>query len=372
MRQCPWLLDADVKSRFVLANVKIQTSGRRAALFLKVRREHLMHDTFEIIASRQQPELAFQTPIKVEFLGEAAEDRGGVAREFFQLIVKDLLEPRRGLFVPQGSRIWFSKTATDAAALAAYRFTGLIFGMAIHNGNVLDFPFPNALYRRLKGLKVGLLDLRDFDPELAQTFENILAYEGDVEADMRLTFEFADTVLCEGGNRITVTNRNRQEYCDLVIQYLLVTSVQDQFAAFKAGFAHAAGAVVFDVFRPEELALLVAGREELDFAALEKVTSYEGYTADAATVRIFWRIVHQRLNFEEKRALLHFVTSCPRAPIKGLGAVPFIIARDGEPSHLPTAHTCVFMLVLPDDPNEESLYRKLQVAIAYHEGFAFK
>lgn len=75
---------------------------------------------------------------------------------------------------------------------------------------------------------------------------------------------------------------------------------------------------------------------------------------------------------EEKKKLLFFVTASPRAPIGGLGALPFTIAKDGDKTHLPTSHTCFFMLVLPDEPDEEKLYRKLMIAIENSEGFAFK
>jgi hypothetical protein len=116
----------------------------------------------------------------------------------------------------------------------------------------------------------------------------------------------------------------------------------------------------------------VAGREELDFVALEAKTRYEGYTPDSPAVRAFWHIVHTRLTDLEKRKLLYFTTACPRAPINGLGSVPFVIGRDGDPNHVPSSHTCFFMLVLPDDPDEDRLYHKLKIAIENAEGFAFK
>ena len=103
------------------------------------------------------------------------------------------------------------------------------------------------------------------------------------------------------------------------------------------------------------------------------MTRYEGgFTKDSPPVRAFWHIVHNRLTDTQKRKLLVFVTSSPRAPINGLGAIPFVIAKDGDPAHLPTSHTCFFMLVLPDEPDEEKLYQKILIAIQNSEGFAFK
>lgn len=70
--------------------------------------------------------------------------------------------------------------------------------------------------------------------------------------------------------------------------------------------------------------------------------------------------------------MLYFFTSSPRSPIKGLGSIPFVIAKDGDPTHIPSSHTCFYMLVLPEDLNEDSLHRKLLIAIENSQGFAFK
>jgi hypothetical protein len=316
--------------------------------------------------------LELKKPLKVVFKGEPAVDEGGVQREFFQLIVDELFDLAKGFFISQNSFYWFNSNARDPSSLQAFSLTGVVFGLAIYNGNLLNVKFPGVVYKKLRGLKIGFEDLKDFDEELFSTLNNILTYEGDIATDMGLTFEYGDVVLCPNGENIPVTNGNRQEYCNLLAQYVLVDSVQLQFEGFKQGFLQSAGTIVLDLFRPEEIALLVAGREELDFVTLETKTHYEGYSPDSPAVRTFWHIVHTRLTDEEKRKLLYFCTACPRAPIGGLGTLPFVIGKDGDPSHIPTSHTCYFMLVLPDDPDEERMYHKLRIAIDNAEGFAFQ
>jgi hypothetical protein len=70
--------------------------------------------------------------------------------------------------------------------------------------------------------------------------------------------------------------------------------------------------------------------------------------------------------------LLVLVTSCPRAPVGGFGAISLSIYRDEVPSHITKSHTCSAVLMLPDDPDEERLYRKLTIALENAEGFGFK
>jgi hypothetical protein len=43
----------------------------------------------------------FKKPLKVQFVGEEGIDEGGVQKEFFQLIVAEILDPKFGMFVYQ-------------------------------------------------------------------------------------------------------------------------------------------------------------------------------------------------------------------------------------------------------------------------------
>ena len=392
-RYAPWLLNADTKTRFLQQNArkmmsKLQMDVMRNAsqfvgdapvvspadlyLIVEVDRHHLIVDAYNALSKLKNPDLELKKPLKILFTGEPGVDEGGVQREFFELIIKELFDAEHGLFTNNNDVYWFNSAATDNRSLQRFHLVGALFGLAIYNGNMLNVRFPLVVYKKLRGLNLSVHDLKDLDPQLFSSLESLMSYDGDVENDMCLTFEFNGVPLCPGGSEKFVTNGNREEYVNAVTDYVLNQSIDSQFSAFKVGFLQAAGDICMDLFRPEELALLVAGREELDFIALQKATRYEGYTDQSETVRTFWKIVHTRLTDTEKRRLLYFVTASPRAPINGLGSVPFVIAKDGDPHRLPTSHTCFFMLVLPDDPDEESLYNKIKLAIDNCEGFGFK
>ncbi|OHS95852.1 hypothetical protein TRFO_10251 [Tritrichomonas foetus] len=390
----PYVLDADSKTKFlheisqaVMFNRQLSTVVEAANFFgnipvlspldlffvVKVKRDTIIQDTFTHICLLKNPDTDLKKPLKVIFENEPAVDAGGVQREFFELIVNQLLDPNINIFITKDNFIWFNKDSNDPTALQTYYITGILVGLAIFNGNLINIRFPNIVYKKLKGQTVTLSDLRELDSQLYNTLQSILSYQGDVENDMCLTYEYEGIPLIANGNDIPVTNRNREEYVNAVANYILNQSIASQFNSFKEGFLQAAGKIALNLFRPEELALLIAGREELDFYALMKATQYEGgFNADSPPVAAFWRIVFNRLTEEEKKKLLYFVTASPRAPIGGLGKVPFVIAKDGNRDHIPTSHTCYFMLVLPDEPDEDEMYKKLKIAIENSEGFAFK
>lgn len=64
---------------------------------VRVRRNHLVEDAMDEV-SRQLKKDLFK-PLRVHFIGEEGIDAGGVKKEFFQLLVTELLCPDYGLLV---------------------------------------------------------------------------------------------------------------------------------------------------------------------------------------------------------------------------------------------------------------------------------
>jgi ubiquitin-protein ligase E3 A len=104
--------------------------------------------------------------------------------------------------------------------------TRIIFGLVLCNGVLLNAKFPVTLYKKLLSKNLGFPDLKEFDPNLAQILEQLLKYEGNVEHDIKMVFEYNGIALISNGHLISVTNENRQDYVDRVINRLFNESVQ--------------------------------------------------------------------------------------------------------------------------------------------------
>ena len=86
----------------------------------------------------------------------------------------------------------------------------------------------------------------------------------------------------------------------------------------------------------------------------------------------FWSVV-EAMDTEERRRLLFFTTGCDRAPVGGLGNLPFVVQRSGpDTPHLPTAHTCFNVLLLPEYASREKLRERPEVALANARGFGLQ
>jgi len=355
-------------------------------LVLKVRRDHIVEDSLRQLAEVGRDPL--KKPLKIHFDGEEGVDEGGVQKEFFQLLVEQLYEEDYGMFerVDESRNFWFNKNSFEANV--QFQLFGIVLGLAIYNQVILDVHFPMAVYKKLMHgtrANLGLHDLLDFQPSLAQGLITLLEHEDSATfqetfGPLHFCVEYEwlgclqEAELKEGGKDIEVTFENREEYVRRYIDYIFNTSVERQFNAFRNGFdACISGTLFRQLFRYDELELLICGSQELDFRALESAASYQdGFTSSSEPVRWFWEVVHD-LTVEEKRSLLQFCTGCDRAPVGGLGRLPLIVSRAGPDSDvLPTVHTCFNHLLLPDYKSKDKLESRLRLAIQHCHGFGLK
>jgi len=346
---------------------------------LEIDREHLVEQTLETIKVTKASEL--RKKLRVVFKGEEGIDAGGVTKEFFQLLSEDLFDVSSSLWSSRyGDLItWFNSDCTWDDE--GYTLVGVLVGLALYNGVLIDVHFPPAVYRKILGLSLGLEDM--VDDEVRKGLQQLLDYEGDdIEDVFCLNFEVGGTDLGQeqkvelkpGGTDISVTSDNRDEYVVLYVKWLLADSIQPQWDAFEKGLMQIVESSSLDMLRPEELELLVVGTPELDFSALEHNTAYEGgFDKDSEVVCSFWRFVKDASR-ETQIKLLKFATGSKMAPIGGLGELPLTIQRAGPDSpQLPTSHTCFNTLLLPDYGSDyDKLSTRLGRAILECEGFGLE
>ena len=112
LSQYPFLLSAEAKKRLLLgestilqqmAQQQAVVEGMQTGYFLpyfvmQIDREHLLQTCLQQIMTASDADL--KKPLKVVFIGEEGVDEGGVRKEFFQLLMGQLLSLEYGMFVP--------------------------------------------------------------------------------------------------------------------------------------------------------------------------------------------------------------------------------------------------------------------------------
>jgi E3 ubiquitin-protein ligase HUWE1 len=221
-----------------------QTRNSYAPLQLQVRREHVFHDSFKALYFKSGAEMKFGK-LNIRFHGEEGVDAGGVTREWFQVLARQMFDPNYALFIPVSSdRTTFHPnklSAINDEHLSFFKFIGRIIGKALYEGRLLDCYFSRAVYKRILGKAVSVKDMESFDPDYYKSLVWML--ENDITDIITETFSVEDDEfgvtkvvdLCDNGRNIAVTEENKHEYVRMIVEHKLLSSVKDQMEHFLKG-----------------------------------------------------------------------------------------------------------------------------------------
>lgn len=142
--------------------------------------------------------------------------------------------------------IWINQCCLWSAE--EYRLVGVLLGLAVYNDILLDIHLPKAMFKKLLNAKTfELSDVISVDPLLHEGLVKLLGFEPpeDVEDIFCRTFEVEweeygavrKHDLIPLGSTIPVTGDNRVEYVQLLVNWILVDSIRDQFDDLYIGFS---------------------------------------------------------------------------------------------------------------------------------------
>lgn len=380
----PYSRDYKRKYEFFRRKLKKQTDIPNK-FEMKLRRANILEDSYRRIMGVKKADF-LKGRLWIEFDGEKGLDYGGVAREWFFLISKEMFNPYYGLFEYSATDNYTLQINPNSGLcnedhLSYFKFIGRVAGMAVYHGKLLDGFFIRPFYKMMLQKLITLHDMESVDSEYYSSLRWIL--ENDpTELDLRFIIDeelFGQThqhELKTGGSEVVVTNKNKKEYIYLVIQWRFVNRIQKQMAAFKEGFFELIPQDLIKIFDENELELLMCGLGDVDVSDWREHTKYKnGYTLNHQVIHWFWKAV-LKMDAEKRIRLLQFVTGTSRVPMNGFaelygsnGPQSFTVEQWGTPDKLPRAHTCFNRLDLPPYESFEELWEKLQIAIENTQGF---
>lgn len=357
---------------------------------IDIHRKRIFEESFRAVTQMQPRDLKKRLLIK--FRGEEGLDYGGVAREWFHLLSREILNPAHGLFQYTSNDDYNLQINPDSGIvyrehLSYMNFCGRIMGMAIFHGHFIEGRLSLPLYKMLLRKPITLSDIESVDPDLHRSLNWIL--DNDITDVIDTTFlvhhnafgQLQEHELKPNGRNITVTEANKHEYVSLYVNYRCRRGIEGQFAAIQRGFHELIHPSLLENFDEHELELLIGGLTKLNIDDWRLNTKLKNCNATTDLVTWFWDVV--KSYDEDKRArLLQFVTGSPRVPIQGFKALqgvnselrPFTIhmIRNGDTDNLPKSHTCFNRIDLPPYESKEKLRDKLTQAIEETIGFAMQ
>lgn len=392
----------------------------------KIRRDQVFEDAYEQFFELGE---GLKEPIQITFVDqfdtvEAGIDGGGVTKEFLTSVTNEAFRSEDGpnLFITNEQNLLYpnpaalderqellkqaglKESSTEWVEnvnelLRHYEFLGRIVGKCLYEGILVDIGF--AGFFLLKWAAAGatspessyrsnINDLRDLDEELYQGLLKLKNYPGNVE-DLSLDFTITDTIslpgaptqtiereLVPGGSQTAVNNKNRLWYVSCVVNHRLQKQPKRQTQAFLKGLSGIVNPSWLSMFNQSELQTLIGGdSSEINVEDLRLNTLYGGVYQigddglEHPTIQLFWKVLKD-LDDSDRRKVLKYVTSTPRAPLLGFSQLnPRFSIRDagGDETRLPSTSTCVNLLKLPRYSTEAVLRQKLLYAVNSGAGF---
>lgn len=374
-------IDFDNKKSY-FRNVIRKRSGTNppgGSLRITVRRDRVFDDSYKQLRSHSASEMRGR--LHVQFNGEEGIDAGGVTREWYVILARQIFDPNYALFCRSAAKAATyqpnKSSSVNQEHLDNFRFVGRIFGKAIYDGQLLDAYFTRAFYKHILGIKPTYHDIEAEDPAYYQSLCWIL--DNNITDVIEETFsseyeEFGQQRIVDlkpNGRNIAVTEENKVEYVKLVTEVKLTKAIEQQIAAFKQGFHELIPLNDCRIFNEVELELLTSGLPDIDVADLKANVDYSGYSAGSPQISWFWNSV-SKMGQEDLARFVMFVTGTSKVPIEGFAALQGMNGPQRLSIHrasctvktrLPSAHTCFNQLDLPEYDDAETLSERLLVAI---------
>ncbi|KAK6751843.1 hypothetical protein RB195_003334 [Necator americanus] len=389
--QFPKLLDFDVKRKYFrkeLGKMDGDRGFRRADVQVQVRRSQIFSDSFRELYRLRPNE--WKHRFYIIFQGEEGQDAGGLLREWFSVITREIFNPNYALFITApGDMVTYminKASYINPEHLDYFKFVGRLIAKAIYDNKLLDCYFTRAFYKHILNLPVRYQDIESEDPAFYNSLEFLLNNPiDDLGLDLSFSLEVEEfgvrsiRDLKPDGRKIDVTDANKEEYVKLVCQMKMTGSIRKQLDAFLTGFYEVIPKQLISMFNEQELELLISGLPDVDIDDLANNTEYKMYTKTSAQIQWFWRALRS-FEPEDRAKFLQFVTGTSKVPLQGFaslegmnGIQKFSIhmdCRGGD--RLPAAHTCFNQLDLPQYESYEKLRDSLLMAIREcTEGFGF-
>ncbi|EFA75693.1 hypothetical protein PPL_10746 [Heterostelium album PN500] len=355
---------------------RIRISKATDEIRIRIDRENVLEDSFNQI-SILPTSLLIQN-FNVKFVGEEGVDMGGLKKEWFSLLFKQLFDQQFGLFTTNSNYTLSinPNSYQNSDHLALFYFAGRMVAKSVSEGIHLEHTFSRTIYKLILGKPTSLDDLIYVDAEFHKSLMWIL--ENSIEDMEEVTFsttvehngEIQLVDLVPGGRDIPVNEENKHEFVKLLSEWRFKRDITDQSYQLVLGFHDVIPLDLLGAFNECELELFMCGLTELDVEDWKRNTIYRGYNASSHVIEWFWQVVEE-MEMESRVRLLQFVTGNARLPPTGFqclmsadGPTKFQIHKSYAPDNqLPVARTCFNRLDLPNYDSKDQLQNAIMIAI---------
>jgi len=394
--------DENMNDRLNFLKTKIETQPNGKTILLAINRNNAFNDSIEVLNKALSGNNKYSR-MDIKFNGEEGIDAGGLTKEYFSIVSKELIDPNKNLFYSYDNNNTFQPnffSKNNENYIEQFKFIGRLVGKAICLGVTLDsLVFTIPFRKHIIGKEIVLEDLHSkiCDLQESNSYYNYLNYINNTdmssigeeykmpvpgrdnknpekiyyqslkennENETVFNLSALGRVPSEGNGKYRVIDEsNKTQFIQDSIKYITTESIKTQIDAFLDGLYSMVPKKFLELFTVEELDLLINGSPTVDVDELKTKTKYDNFEENDDVIQWLWEILKNETQ-EFRKKFLKFVTGSSRI---GVDFNLTIKKIDGS-ERFPVAHTCFNQLDLPLYSSKEQLTEKLSEAIN-SEGF---
>ena len=342
------------------------------------------------MSSIQQLEhINLRKELKIKFNNQEVDDAGGVLREWMNLAIKEIFNfDMSGLFKLCSTDETAYRFVLDPEEseeerefrLMLARLLGVILGKALFQRISLNCFLTKSIWRQIcnRSLKEG--DFYFYDKEIYNNLNYIKEKPCETELGLNFTYLVPSDIkqstlvnLKADGDKEAVTEKNKMDFCWLVMKYFCTETCKHYIEAIKEGINKVMPVQLLEVFEPYEMEMLLNGPQVINVKEWKASTVYKKCGPNDKNVQWFWRFV-ESLDQRRLGNLLHYVTGSRRVPILGFFYLQsnrnqinrFTIEKVAyeKKNPYPKSHTCFNRLELPEYKSEQELRERMEVIVS--------
>merc|ERR1711884_916249 len=268
------VLDFDIKRRYFRTELERMDEGiRREDLAVHVKRDAVFEDSFRELYRRSAEE--WKNRFYIVFEGEEGQDAGGLLREWYVIISREIFNPNYALFKSSpGDRVTYTIndfSHINSNHLCYFKFVGRVIAKAIYDNKLLECYFTRSFYKHILAKAVRYQDMESEDYEFYKGLEFLVDNQvADLGYDLTFSTEIQEFGVTEvrdliaDGRNVIVTDENKQDYIKLVCQMKMTGAIRKQLAAFLEGFYDIIPRRLIAIFNEQELELVLSGLPVID------------------------------------------------------------------------------------------------------------
>ena len=368
---------------------------------LVISRKNILKETFNQFNTNS--DLNFYRKLQIYFVDESAYDDGGVEREWYSVLFKEIFSEKNNFFreIKEKSEAKGSYFISNANVENVeknrelyFSFIGRLFAKAILDKILIPYESNPIILKYLLFSNYNdnnaqdeeeqniydINDIKNYDYEIYNSLENLLKTNLDNNNNdiyFIWTINQIEIELIDNGNNILVNNANKNLFVNKVVELICFKSIKTELKALKKGLLSIIPLNFIKIFSVEEFNFILSGQQEINLKDWKSNTLYKGnITEKNEVVQFFWEVLSE-LNNEELLLFFRFCTGSTRVPIDGFSALPgpknkiikFSIElrknkdEDLKCQKLIVAQTCFNNIILPEYKTKEEMRKAINIIL---------